>query len=73
MRDRKYRRQQAAETKRRAAMIHPWIDATDPRAIGKAATTPVRCSCECCGNPRHHRRGAERLTMQERRAQEVTQ
>lgn len=71
-RDRKFRRLLVAGQKRRAAKIHPWIDAADRAAIGKAAKTPVMCSCEACGNPRRHRKGAERLTMQERRAQEAT-
>ena len=39
--------------------------ADDPRIVGKWAAVRTLCSCEMCGNPRHHF-GA--LTVQERRA-----
>jgi hypothetical protein len=39
-----------------------------PKAIGRAGTTPVPCSCAMCGNPRRNLKGKDRLTMKERRA-----
>lgn len=29
------------------------------------------CSCPMCGNPRHHGKGEDRVTIQERRAAEA--
>ncbi len=37
------------------------------KAVGRNGTTPCPCSCWMCGNPRLHRKGRERLTLQERR------
>lgn len=42
-----------------------WIT---PRAIGRAGTTPVPCSCSQCGNQRRNSKGENRLTLQERKA-----
>lgn len=36
-----------------------------PRSVGKAAHTPHPCSGRCCGNPRCHCKGKDKLTMQE--------
>lgn len=38
------------------------------RAIGRAGTTRVPCSCFMCGNPRRNFNGKDALTMQERKA-----
>ena len=40
------------------------------RNVGMIGTTPTMCSCFMCGNPRKYAKGAERLTMQERRDKE---
>lgn len=39
--------------------------AEDPAFVGKMAHTPCMCSGRCCGNPRCHYRGKNRLTLQE--------
>lgn len=38
------------------------------RAIGRAGTTRVPCSCFMCGNPRRKFKGKDALTIQERKA-----
>jgi hypothetical protein len=38
------------------------------KEIGRVAHTPQSCSCEICGNPRHHRGSKkDQLTIQERK------
>jgi hypothetical protein len=41
---------------------------TNPIVKSFFADNPKRCSCWSCGNRRRHGKGDERLTMQERRA-----
>ena len=41
--------------------------AKDPGFVGKLAQAPHPCSGRCCGNPRCHCKGRERLTFQELR------
>ncbi len=36
-----------------------------PRSVGLAAHTPHPCSGRCCGNPRCHCKGKDKLTLQE--------
>ena len=45
-------------------------DHEDPQSVGMKATTPCRCSCAMCGNPRKYEQGGSDgpLTIQERRA-----
>lgn len=43
---------------------------TDPRAMARFKEQPQRCSWQCCGNERRWGKGADRLTMQERRLNE---
>lgn len=42
-----------------------WYKNPTEKAIGKAGTTPVPCSCFLCGNPRKHWKA---LTLQEIKA-----
>lgn len=39
----------------------------DGKAKARFKEQPQVCSCPGCGNPRRHEKGAERLTVQERR------
>lgn len=50
--------------------MHRLEDAS-PRDVGRAGTTPVPRSCFLCGNRRTKFKGDERLTVQERKAQEA--
>jgi hypothetical protein len=72
VRTRDYRRAKVATTK---ARVLAWMRAkgwpTDARMVGRVVAHRPLCTTRgCCGNPRHSpfRKGAERLTMQERRA-----
>lgn len=38
------------------------------RAMARFREQPQSCSGSCCGNPRHWWKGADRLTIQEKRA-----
>jgi hypothetical protein len=49
----------------KAARIYPDLPAVDQKQL---ADNRKSCSCWMCGNPRHHSKGPERITMQERRA-----
>lgn len=41
------------------------------KEIGKLAHTPQSCSCEMCGNPRHHKWSKkDQLTLSERREED---
>ena len=40
---------------------------TDPRTMARFKEQPQLCSCEGCGNPRHHWKGKDAITIQERR------
>lgn len=40
------------------------------RDLGIHATTPARCSCGMCGNPRHH--SSDKLTIQEKRFLDIS-
>jgi hypothetical protein len=81
MRDRSWRRGRRELTVARARKrildrdsrfggVNWWDDHMDDlaAAAGRAARTPHPCSRYCCGNPRRHWAGFERLTMQEHRA-----
>jgi hypothetical protein len=39
-----------------------------PKSVGKMAAAPHPCSERCCGNPRCHSKGKDRLTLQEVKA-----
>jgi hypothetical protein len=41
---------------------------TDPKAMARFKEQPAVCSGPCCGNPRRWNKGADRATIQERRA-----
>lgn len=44
------------------------------KEIGRVANSPQSCSCDICGNPRHHRKSKkDQLTLQERKANEKFQ
>ena len=47
------------------------LDLEAGHAWQMAVNTPHPCSCRGCGNPRHHEKGMQRLTMQERRMRDV--
>jgi len=82
MRNKAYRRHQVAKKKQRAkqkiAERWNWTppdpkDEPSPKEVGILAKTPHSCSNYCCGNPRHHFGGDDKLTMQERRQNEKDQ
>jgi hypothetical protein len=60
---RSLRRYHKNRMRARARKIYP----RDPKAF-HLADNIKNCSCMGCGNPRHHYKGAHRLTLQERRA-----
>lgn len=62
MKDRANRRHHEERMKAKARRLYPG----KPNAITYANHLAV-CSCWMCGNPRRHIKGAERLTLQERR------
>jgi len=39
--------------------------------IGRNSTTPKSCSCPMCGNARRYMKGNERITIQERRFNDI--
>lgn len=41
---------------------------TDPKTMARFKEQPKLCSLRCCGNPRRWSKGANRLTLQERKA-----
>jgi len=62
MQDRAIRRHHSQRMKARARRLFPGY----PNAARNADHLAV-CSCWMCGNSRHHIKGMERLTIQERR------
>jgi hypothetical protein len=68
-RDRRRSDERRAKTRARK-IVKSWLGgdcADNPRMIGKVAHTPHSCSCYMCGNPRRHRKGSGRLTIQEQK------
>lgn len=64
MSSRAKRRAASERMKAKACRVRPW----KPAEIAiKDADHLQACSCWGCGNPRRHVKGAERLTVQERR------
>lgn len=57
------RRHHKWRMKAKALRVYP----DQPDAV-RLADHLKNCSCVLCGNPRHFRKRAERLTLQERRA-----
>lgn len=67
MRNLAYRRAMKARMKQRAKRKMPtWSNAEQHADHLKA------CSCYMCGNPRRYFKGIEKITMQERKANEAT-
>jgi hypothetical protein len=65
MHDRSQRRTNKHKAIQRAARAYPALGLEQHRQL---ADNRKPCSCWMCGNPRRHMKGAERLTIQERRA-----
>jgi hypothetical protein len=61
------RRKGLRQCKERWQYEKEWLT---PRRIGRAGVTPVPCSCLMCGNHRRTLKGADKLTMQERRVRQ---
>lgn len=74
MRDKAFRRFQEKKKKSWAKRLLTLFFADIPdyiisdKDIGRRATTPQPCSCEMCGNPRHHFKSKkDKLTLQEQK------
>ena len=71
---RQERREAMVRMKGRARrVLEKWrgTEVSDPRQIGKVATTPWPCSCHMCGNARKWQKGkGGQLTLQEQRENE---
>jgi hypothetical protein len=61
------RRHQAQAHMMRRLKAHNNQHYDDPREMARFREQPQVCSCENCGNVRRRAKGAEKLTMQERR------
>jgi len=64
--------------KKKARRQARWIDvlATEPWCVGseyekKLRRTRVPCSCYICGNPRRHAKGKDRLTLADKRQNDI--
>jgi hypothetical protein len=77
MRDKNFRRFQERKKKNWAKKILQFLTENIPgyiisnKEIGRRAHTPKPCSCDMCGNPRHHKFSKkDQLTIQEKREYE---